>query len=214
VNKKIIFLVAVVCAFVLVGAGVAIERYWSGKNKSEEASSTQTATATVTKTQSAAAKASATATSTGLKTYKNYTIKYLIEYPAEATVEDMSDPKADAIENSTCLKISTDNYYILIGKKPSESDEAGLCFRTGVGADWSNGPTDTLAAAGMEYTANGMHTEAASAGYYQDFFSISPVNGRVKIEYGTSVNEKYTSATKDQAKSQVHKIIASYSPAE
>jgi hypothetical protein len=43
---------------------------------------------------------------------------------------------------------------------------------------------------------------------------ISPVDGRVKIEYGTDVNEKYGTISKTGAKEIVHKIIASYSPAE
>ncbi|MDD3086925.1 MAG: hypothetical protein PHH45_03270, partial [Patescibacteria group bacterium] len=145
--------------------------------------------------------------------YKNYLNKYRIEYPSEAKITDMSDPAAENIEYSSCLKISTENYYVLIGTAP-EDDDPITCFRTGVGTDWGQGPTEEVTAAGMEYTTTGMHTEAASAGYYQDFFMISPVDGRVKIEYGTDVNEKYGSISKVDAKEIVHKIIASYSPAE
>ncbi|HOE15554.1 MAG TPA: hypothetical protein PLH82_02715 [Candidatus Paceibacterota bacterium] len=145
--------------------------------------------------------------------YKNYLNKYLIEYPNEAKISDISDPAVLDINYSNCLKISTENYYVLIGTAPGENDPA-TCFRTGVGADWGQGPTETLTAAGMEYTTTGMHTEAASAGYYQDFLMISPVDGRVKIEYGIDVNEKYGTISKIDAKEIVHKIIASYSPAE
>jgi hypothetical protein len=153
------------------------------------------------------------AVTAGYELYKNYLNKYRIEYPSGATVEDFSDPVADSIENSGCLKISTENYYVLIGTKPTE-ETATACFRTGVGSDWTNGPSDTLTAAGMEYTTNGMHTEAASAGYYQDFFMIQPVDNRVSIEYGTSVNEKYGTISKQAAKDLVHSIIATYNPAE
>ncbi|MFA5157946.1 MAG: hypothetical protein WC451_02030 [Patescibacteria group bacterium] len=148
------------------------------------------------------------------KEYRNFAIKYLIHYPIEAKIEDIGEPKASNIENADCVKISTDNYYVIIGKAEIAEDSPALCFRTGVGADWGNGPEDSVTAAGMTYTPNGMHTEAASAGYYQDFFMISPVDQRVKIEYGTSVNEKYGTISKAAAKELVHQIVASYNPAE
>lgn len=148
------------------------------------------------------------------KEYKNLAIKYLIQYPIDAKIEEISEPKASSIENAECVKISTENYYVIIGKAEIAEDAPALCFRTGVGADWGNGPEDSVTAAGMTYTANGMHTEAASAGYYHDFFMISPVDQRVKIEYGTLVNEKNGSITKAAAKNLVHDIISTYSPAE
>jgi len=207
----------------VVGGAFAYDRYFDSYFKKEKeatkttADSSNTATST-TESDKDISSADQNVTSdeaitTGYELYKNYLNKYRIEYPSGATVEDFSDPVADSIENSSCLKISTDNYYVLIGTKPTE-ETAAACFRTGVGSDWTNGPSDTLTAAGMKYTADGMHTEAASAGYYQDFFMIQPVDNRVSIEYGTSVNEKYGTISKQAAKDLVHSIIATYSPAE
>jgi len=147
------------------------------------------------------------------QSFSNFGIKYLIEYPKDATLHDYSDPTVDDIRYSTCLKISTEYYYVLIGAVPSE-DLSAVCFRTGVGTDWINGPSDTVTAAGMEYTTEGMHSESASVGFYEDFFMISPVDGRVKIEYGTSVNTDMGTISKDEAKDIVHQIVASYNPAE
>jgi len=178
----------------------------------EEASAPSASTSTNNSSQTTS---NATSTSEWL-TYSNYAIKYLIQYPKDAKVENIPIDDASTatdVKDSMCVKISTENYYVLIGKKPTNTDPVG-CLRTGVGEGWINGPSDTVTAAGMEYTANGMHTESASAGTYEDFFMISPADNRVGIEYGTSVNEKYGTVTKAQAKELVHSIVATYNPAE
>lgn len=221
-GRKNLLWLWILITVILVGGGVSAfayrevikEKIWTNKeNPATNPSSSDT------KTESASSSETADDPATNLdeskyKEYKNFAIKYLVHYPIEAKIEDISEPKASSIENADCIKISTDNYYVIIGKAEIAEDSPALCFRTGVGTDWGSGPEDSVTAAGMTYTPNGMHTEAASAGYYQDFFMISPVDQRVKIEYGISVNEKYGTISKAAAKELVHQIVASYNPAE
>jgi hypothetical protein len=199
---------------ILAGGSYAGYRYLKNKEIKEKEELEETSQESIEDTTDAEESVTEeTVLNTGWSVYKNYLNKYRIEYPQEAKITDISDPTVEEINYSGCLKISTDNYYVLIGTTPGENDPAA-CFRTGVGTDWNQGPTETVVVAGMEYTTIGMYTEAASAGYYQDFFMISPVDGRIKIEYGIDVNEKYGTINKADAKEIVHKIIASYSPAE
>ena len=214
-KKTILIIVLVILGTLILASGsYAGYRFWKHNQdlKEQEKNSAENEEL-VESDESQTSDESEQTINSGWLEYKNYLNKYRIEYPSEAKITDMSDPTAENIEYSSCLKISTENYYVLIGTAP-EDDDPITCFRTGVGTDWGQGPTETVTAAGMEYTITGMHTEAASAGYYQDFFMISPVDGRVKIEYGTDVNEKYGTISKTSAKEIVHKIIASYSPAE
>ena len=214
-EKTILIIVLVILGTLILASGsYAGYRFWKHNQdlKEQEKNSAENEEL-VESDESQTSDESEQTINSGWLEYKNYSNKYRIEYPSEAKITDMSDPAAENIEYSSCLKISTENYYVLIGTAP-EDDDPITCFRTGVGTDWGQGPTETVTAADMEYTTTGMHTEAASAGYYQDFFMISPVDGRVKIEYGTDVNEKYGSISKVDAKEIVHKIIASYSPAE
>jgi len=214
-KKTILIIVLVILGTLILASGsYAGYRFWKHNQdlKEQEKNSAENEEL-VESDESQTSDESEQTINSGWLEYKNYLNKYRIEYPSEAKITDMSDPATENIEYSSCLKISTENYYVLIGTAP-EDDDPITCFRTGVGTDWGQGPTETVTAADMEYTTTGMHTEAASAGYYQDFFMISPVDGRVKIEYGTDVNEKYGSISKVDAKEIVHKIIASYSPAE
>ena len=214
-KKTILIIVLVILGTLILASGsYAGYRFWKHNQdlKEQEKNSAENEEL-VESDESQTSDESEQTINSGWLEYKNYSNKYRIEYPSEAKITDMSDPATENIEYSSCLKISTENYYVLIGTAP-EDDDPITCFRTGVGTDWGQGPTETVTAADMEYTTTGMHTEAASAGYYQDFFMISPVDGRVKIEYGTDVNEKYGSISKVDAKEIVHKIIASYSPAE
>jgi len=142
-------------------------------------------------------------------TYKNYLNKFLINYPKEAKIEKRDE--ADIIENSNCVRIYTQNYYVLIGGANEENYD---CFRTGVGANYAQGPTETVNIGGGEYKVTGMHTESASAGYYEEFFAVPTVDKRVRFEFGISVNEKYGSIKKAEAKAILAKILKSYSPAE
>lgn len=222
-SKNTVLVVVLVFSFlVLIASGYFTYRWWQNKKieekqaeellNQENAEEIAAASGEVETTDNQNYPESAV-TNEGWLLYKNYQNNFLIEYPSEAKIEYMNDPTTNDIRYSKCVKISTDNYYILVGSVPS-SDDPIFCFRTGVGTEWGQGPTETVTAAGMEYTITGMHTEAASAGYYKDFFMISPVDGRVKIEYGIDVNEKYGTISKTSAKEIVHKIIASYSPAE
>ena len=215
-SKKTILIIVLVIlgTLMLAGGSYAGYRLWKhNQDLKEQEKNNAGNEESVESDESQTSDESEQTINSGWLEYKNYLNKYRIEYPSEAKITDMSDPAAENIEYSSCLKISTENYYVLIGTAP-EDDDPVTCFRTGVGTDWGQGPTETVTAAGMEYTTTGMHTEAASAGYYQDFFMISPVDGRVKIEYGTDVNEKYGTISKTSAKEIVHKIVASYSPAE
>lgn len=219
-SKKTILIIVLVIAGVLIlaGGGYFGYRYWQNR-KVENQQEIDEANGIAQKDEDDDATDDSEMTNEeatqniGWALQKNFQNNYSVEYPKDAIVEDLSDPTSSDITYSKCLKISTDNYYVLIGTAPGE-DDIGTCFRTGVGSDWTNGPTETVTAAGMEYTTTGMHSEAASAGYYRDFFSISPVDGRVKIEYGIDVNEKYGTISKEDAKGIVHRIVASYSPAE
>ena len=142
-------------------------------------------------------------------TYKNYLNKFLINYPKEAKIKADDDIKG--IENSNCVRIYTNNYYVLIGGANEENYD---CFRTGVGADWSSGPKEIVNIGGVEYEVTGMHTESASVGYYEDTFAVPTIDKRVRIEFGVSVNEKYGSIKKSEAKAILNKILKSYSLAE
>ncbi|TSC93958.1 MAG: hypothetical protein Athens101428_481 [Candidatus Berkelbacteria bacterium Athens1014_28] len=220
-KKVVVIIVVCVLGLTILGAGgYVLARYFIHRNDEKKANEVAENNSSDKAKEEATTEESPTDSSENpgntnidWPTYKNYELSYMINYPKEAKVEDMGDPKASDLKNSKCLKISTDNYYVLVGKVPTEND-ASACFRTGVGSDWTNGPTDTVTAAGVNYTPNGMHTEAASAGYYYDFFLISPADENVKIEYGTSVNEKYGTMSKATAKDLVHQIVATYNPAE
>jgi hypothetical protein len=83
-------------------------------------------------------------------TYKNYLNKFLINYPKEAKIEKRDE--ADIIENSNCVRIYTQNYYVLIGGANEENYD---CFRTGVGANYAQGPTETVKIGGSEYEVTG-----------------------------------------------------------
>jgi len=151
----------------------------------------------------------------GWKIFKNFAQSYLIEYPDGATVENASASEGEkdkAANEATCVKISTKYVWVIIAGRNISSDT--FCLTTGFGTEWSNAPDEQVTAAGQEYTAHGMKTEAASAGYYKDDYLITLTSGE-KIEYGISVNEKYDNQmTKAQAKELVKKIVASFSPAE
>ena len=217
-----IILIVLIGLIVLGGGGYAMAKYYKNKqaaNGTKQAEDTSGSTDSTAGQVSSSTKSTADNPATDINEsswieYQNSLIKYLVRYPKDAKIEEISAPKASTISQAKCIKISTDNYYVIIGDAAVAENEPALCFRTGVGADWSNGPADSVTAAGMTYSPNGMHTEAASAGYYQDFFMIAPVDQRVKIEYGTSVNEKYGTITKVEAKNMVHAIVASYNPAE
>lgn len=219
-SKKVILIVAT-CMLVaaILGTGVyAGVKYYKKKQDQKKADEAKTSTTTnnssSTVTSSNGAVTNATNpgnTHSDWLTYANFLTSYMISYPTDAKVTDLSNPKTSDLTESKCLKISTDNYYVIVGKV---TDQLADCFRTGVGADWSTGPTETVTPAGASYTITGMHNEAASAGYYNDYFLVNLLDGVNKIEYGISVNEKYGTITKAAATDLVHQIVATYNPAE
>lgn len=143
-------------------------------------------------------------------TYSNSSTSYMISYPTEAKVEDLSNPKTTGLSHSKCIKISTENYYVIVGN----ADASNICFRNEASDDWATGPTEIVTPAGASYTVTGMHKEAASAGYYYDYFLIDLLDGVNKMEYGITVNEKYGTMTKSAASDLVHQIVATYNPAQ
>lgn len=219
-SKKVIWIVviSVLGALILATGIYAGVRYYKEKQSEKKADEAKTSTTASDSTTSATSDSGATSerknpgnTNPEWLTYSNFLTSYMISYPKEAKIEDMGSPKATKISDSACVKISTDTYYVLVGKV---TDQPADCFRTGVAEDWRTGPTETVTPAGASYTVTGMHNEAASAGYYNDFFLVNLIDGTNKIEYGISVNEKYGQGTKVGAKELVHQIVATYNPAE
>ncbi|OGD56949.1 hypothetical protein A2V71_03085 [Candidatus Berkelbacteria bacterium RBG_13_40_8] len=151
----------------------------------------------------------------GWNIFKNLSQKYLIEYPEGAAVENGSGTEGEKdkpANESACVTIGNDYVWVTIAGRFIADD--AFCMRTGFGTEWGNAPDEQVTAAGQEYTATGMYTSSASAGYYQDHYYFEVVSGE-KISYGITVNEKLDgNMTKAQAKELVHKILASFSPAE
>jgi len=147
--------------------------------------------------------------------YKNYKYSYLIEYPKNQTIENYTFDDAEkklSLENAKCIKISSKYTSVTIQARNTEPDID--CIGGGFGQEWGKAPDEQVMASGVQYTAKGMKTESASAGYYQDNYSFVTASGEV-IVYTINVNEKYDDQmTKAQAKELVHKIIASFNPAE
>ena len=208
-SKSTKWLLGILIGLILLGLGVFLGYYLP--KKLSKNNSTPTATTTNTTTDQTAAPAEQAQNGTGWKIFKNFAEGYLIEYPIDATVVNADNPAAPT-NGAKCVKISTKYVWVVIAARDITDDVS--CLRTGVGTEWSNAPSEKVTAAGQEYTATGMKTEAASAGYYQDDYMITTLSGE-RIEYGIDVNEKYDPAmTKAQAKELVHKMLASFSPAE
>jgi len=204
------WLLGILIALVLICLGVLGGMCLTGKFKKESSTTTPTTT-TPTSTEEQAQNGA------GWKIFKNFAQSYLIEYPQDATVENASGSEGEkdkAASEAACVKISTKYYHVIILGRLANEETATDCLRTGVGTEWSNAPDETVTAAGPQYTAKGMKTESASLGTYEDFYSFQVSSGE-RFEYGISINTKdETSMTKTEAKEIVHKIVASFSPAE
>jgi hypothetical protein len=217
--KTSTFIIVVIIIIVLLGGGVGAYYYFSNRgdadSKNSDGSSNKSSTTVVDEESDDTATSDDTSSDevdeNGWTIYKNYKYSYLISVPTGATITNESEEQGD-IKNSNCVEIKTDNYSVRIAAPLDEADPT-ICLRTGFGTDWSEGPTDSLSIQSIDYNPTGMHTEAASAGYYQDYFHIDLVDGR-RIEYTTSVNEKYGTMTKTEAKNAVHTLLQTYSPAE
>lgn len=210
-NIIVLIIVIVLVLVLLIGLGVGGYYYYKSKNKITNTTPTATTTTTSNSANDTTIPAEIAQNGTGWNIFKNFGEGYLIEYPDGATVVNVSDPAAPT-DGAKCVKISTKYVWVVISSRNNENEID--CLRSGFGTEWSNAPDEVVTAAGATYTATGMKTEAASAGYYQDDFLITTMSGE-KIEYGIDVNEKYdTAMTKAQAKELVHKMVASFSPAE
>lgn len=213
-SKSTKWLLGILMAIIVVGLGVLGGYYFSKKFNEISNGSGSTSNATNNTKTKTSAPAEQAQNGAGWKIFKN-SHGYLIEYPDGATVENGSASEGEKDKPATeayCVKISTKYAWVIIAAR--DIPDNIFCLRTGVGTEWSNAPDETVTAAGQTYTAKGMKTEAASAGYYQDDYQITTLSGE-KIEYGINVNEKYDSSmTKAQAKELVHKMVASFSPAE
>lgn len=216
--KTSTFVIIVVAVIVLLGGGVGAYYYFSNRgdedSKRSDGAFNKSSTAVVdeeNETSDAGETPDTEKDENGWTIYKNYKYSYLISVPTDATITDESEEQGD-IKNSNCVEIKADTYSIRIAPELDEANPT-ICLRTGFGTEWSEGPSDSIKIQSIDYNPTGMHTEAASAGYYQDYFHIDLVDGH-RIEYGISVNEKYGTMTKIQAKELVHKILQTYSPAE
>jgi hypothetical protein len=217
--KTSVFVIVIVAVVVLCAGGAGAYYYFSNKNsdaKKTSGSANKSSTAVVDEEADETSDAGETPDTekdeNGWTIYKNYKYSYLISVPSDATLSDQSENPTGDNKDSDCIEIKTDNYSIRIAPELDENNPTA-CLRTGFGADWAEGPTDSINIQGIDYSPTGMHTEAASAGYYQDYFHIDLVDGH-RIEYGISVNEKYGTITKEEAKSTLHKVLQTYSPAE
>ena len=216
--KTSTFVIIVVAIVVLLGGGVGAYYYFSNRgedSKKSDGASNKSSTAVVEEEAEESSDAGETPDTekdeNGWTIYKNYKYSYLISVPTGATISDESEEQGD-IKDSNCVEIKTDNYSIRIAAPLDEANPT-ICLRTGFGAEWSEGPTDSIKIQGIDYAPVGMHSEAASADYYYDYFHIDLVDTH-RIEYTTSVNEKYGTMTKTEAKNAVHTVLKTYSPAE
>lgn len=220
-NKKWIIIISIAIVLLITSVtGYILYRSYQAKNSNSSSSSNR---ASDVNDETKVSKVSPSSTnSTTDSTYdsnntikagwtelKNTGISYLIHYPDGASVSGISGESNDPTQ-AKCVKISADYYYVIV----ATVDSASTCIGSYSGEEWHTSPPESVSAAGVEYSATGVFTEAASAGYYYDHLLISPVDGQVKIGYGISVNEKYGTVSKVDAKAIVHQIIASYSPAE
>jgi hypothetical protein len=208
-NKKFkIILVILIVLAVSVSGGLA---YWILCRTDDQA----VATSSPSISPSESWPAEQAQTGPGWSIYKNFVESFLIEYPDGATVANASSSAAETNKKATeapCVKISTKYYSVTVESRNVTDDTT--CLKTDFGADWLEAPSESIDGVGGNYTATGFKTEAASAGDYNDFYTIYTPSD-YKIQYGISVNEKNDPAmTKAQAKEIVHKIVASFSPAE
>ena len=214
-SKSLKWILIVLLVLILLAGAFVGGWYWQKKAKEKSSSSSgQTATSSQNNSSSEAP-AEQAQNGAGWKIFKNFVQSYLIEYPDGAAVENGSPSEGEKdkpADEAYCVKISTKYVWVIIASRDIPDDV--FCLRTGFGTEWSNAPDEQVTAAGPTYTAHGMYTSSASLGSYEDDYLIEVASGD-RIEYGIKVNEKLDSTiTKAQAKDLVHKIVASFSPAE
>jgi len=203
-TKLILIIVIVLVLLIALGVG----GYFYFKKKNQKANSTQTSTTNAD--DFTAVPEEQAQNGAGWKIFKNFAESYLIEYPSDATVENNDNPATPA-NGAKCVKISTKYVWVRIASRNIPTDMP--CITTSFGTEWSNAPDEQVTAAGPTYTAKGMIFQSASMGTYADDYTITTSSGD-KIEYGIGVSDNDSGTTKAQAKDLVHKMVASFSPAE
>lgn len=147
--------------------------------------------------------------------WKNFTNSfqgYKFSYPASGQIAQLGTSGHGADVDPTdgaCVSLKLEGGYVHILGKTKNDDMTGMCLRTGVGTEWGNIPDIQVEAFGKKYTAAGMGTSSASAGYRKEFYFFETSAGE-KIEFGIEVNEKYApELTYEEAKAEVLKVLKS-----
>lgn len=149
-------------------------------------------------------------TPVGWKTFTNKSQGYEISYPESGQVAQAQTSGHAADVDPTdgaCVSLKLPGGYVHILGKTRTDEQAAMCLRTGVGAEYSDFPDLQAEAFGKKYAAKGMGTTSASAGYKKSFYFFETGGGE-KIEFGIEVNEKYApEPTYDQAKAEVLAVL-------
>lgn len=144
------------------------------------------------------------------KTFTNNFQDYKFSYPADGNVvqaQTSGHPADVDPTDGACVSLKLANGYVTILGKTHTDDQATMCLRTGVGTEWNPIDDVQVEAFGKKYTANGMGTSAASAGYKKEFYYFK-TNGGERVEFGIEVNEKYApETTYGEAKAEVLAVL-------
>ncbi|OGI26208.1 MAG: hypothetical protein A3J76_01305 [Candidatus Moranbacteria bacterium RBG_13_45_13] len=146
----------------------------------------------------------------GWKTFTNSFQGYKFSYPANGKIAQLGTSGREEDVDSTdgaCVSLKLDEGYVHILGKTRSDDQMVMCLRTGVGTEWGNIPDIEVEVFGKKYTAHGMGTASASAGYKKEFYFLT-TDGGEKIEFGIEVNEKYApELTYEEAKAEVLAVL-------
>lgn len=146
----------------------------------------------------------------GWKIFNNKNQRYKLFYPDTGQIVQMhTSGKEEDIDptDGSCVSIKLRGGYITIWGKINNPELLTTCLRSGVGADWA--PTSNLPVElfGKKYTAEGMETSSASAGYLKEFYHVAVTTGE-QIEFGIEINEKYApELTYTEAKEEIFKTL-------
>ena len=146
----------------------------------------------------------------GWKTFTNQNQNYKISYPESGQIAQLGTSGHEADVDPTdgsCVSLKLNGGYVHILGKNKTDEQMVMCLRTGVGTEWGNIPDIEVKAFGKKYTAHGMETSSASAGYKKEFYFFETSAGE-KIEFGIEVNEKYSpELTYEKAKAEVLAVL-------
>lgn len=215
-KKTWLIILIVVLALALIIGVFFLGRFFAGRSLTLTSKSPSPATSAVSSSPTSTPKASPNASSptnqpssTGWKVFKNESFGYQISYPEGATIEfadDIGLKDAGLTDNKICVKIKTDNWYVIISAQDGKTPY--LCLRTGVGADYINNTPDQLTIMGKEYTASGMMFSSASMGLLDSFWFVSPTDS-ARIEYGIHIFPE-SDVSEETAHSTAKKVVESF----